>query len=595
MAMSGNDPGAGTADRYRAFAEEARGRSQRYVELALQVADDPEILDFLGAFPGPKRQPNLLFATACYLLGDYASIAALRKLVAGRGGELAAAMLARRTQTNEAARCATLLPALAALPQPLALIEVGASAGLTLLPDRYSYDFGGHGITGNDPAAPVLECSARGPVPLPDRVPPVVWRAGLDLNPLDVLSDDDVRWLRCLIWPGETGRRERLDAAIATARRDPPRVWTGDLLTDLPGLCRQAPADATVVVFHSAVLAYVDSARRREFADIVGSLGVVWLANEAPGVLPWVSVEERDRESFVLIRDGQTALARTDGHGMWLEWLERLVLASRPAPAGSGRARVARRWPGRSSAAGARIPAAAEPDQPRARPAGQIAQRSRAPAHQGQAGDHEGAGDQADHPGDMTDLTQRVRGESSRPQRGRQPGHPHYQKARRELAVRHVARARERRHGRGQPLGGPAAPGGRRRTARTFRPPAVPPGDDERTAEVRQLVGHDDGGTDGDDHLGRWPAGADERARQECHRPAGQDDHGHRDDLDRDGDAQRDHRDGGRHRVQHGRKRRGAHDQVTHNTNLKYDASVETLLAERVGCVSARSHVASTP
>ncbi len=58
------------------------------------------------------------------------------------------------SQTNEPARCATLLPALALLPQPLALIEAGASAGLTLLFDRYSYDFAGHKITGGDPPRP---------------------------------------------------------------------------------------------------------------------------------------------------------------------------------------------------------------------------------------------------------------------------------------------------------------------------------------------------------------------------------------------------------------------------------------------------------
>ena len=70
-------------------------------------------------------------------------------------------MLARRTQTNEPARCATLLPALAQLPPPLALIEVGASAGLTLLVDRYSYDYAGHRIAGRDPQAPVLRCARR--------------------------------------------------------------------------------------------------------------------------------------------------------------------------------------------------------------------------------------------------------------------------------------------------------------------------------------------------------------------------------------------------------------------------------------------------
>jgi hypothetical protein len=50
----------------------------------------------------------------------------------------------------------------------------------------------------------------------------VSWRAGLDLNPLDVASDADMRWLDCLLWPGEQGRRQRLMGAVATARRDPP-------------------------------------------------------------------------------------------------------------------------------------------------------------------------------------------------------------------------------------------------------------------------------------------------------------------------------------------------------------------------------------
>ena len=205
------------------------------------MAGDPPVLAFLAALPPAKRQPNLLFAAARYLLGRPADIVALRALVAGRGPELAGIIRARRTQTNEPARCAVLLPALMLLPQPLALLEVGASAGLTLLPDRYSYDYAGHRITGTDPRAPVLSCKPRGPVPLPDRVPAVCWRAGLDLNPLDVTSDADMHWLGCLLWPGETGREQRLAGAIAAARRDPPVVHRGDLLTDLPAL---APASA---------------------------------------------------------------------------------------------------------------------------------------------------------------------------------------------------------------------------------------------------------------------------------------------------------------------------------------------------------------
>src|SRR5260370_40511385 len=122
--------------------------------------------------------------------------------------------LARRTQTTEPARCAILLPALGRLPQPLALIEAGASAGLTLLFDRYSYDYAGHHLAGSDPDAPTLQCQPRGPVPLPPRIPAIAWRAGLDLRPLDVTSDDDGRWLSSPVWPGQGYRQQQLRAAV---------------------------------------------------------------------------------------------------------------------------------------------------------------------------------------------------------------------------------------------------------------------------------------------------------------------------------------------------------------------------------------------
>jgi hypothetical protein len=98
-------------------------------------------------------------------------------------------------------------------------------------------------------------------------------------------------------------------------------IHRGDLLTDLPGLAAQAPPEATLVVYHSAVLAYVGPAARQRFAATVRGLGAVWLSNEAPGVVPGVTSEERDDGGFVVVRDGQTLLALADGHGSWLQWL----------------------------------------------------------------------------------------------------------------------------------------------------------------------------------------------------------------------------------------------------------------------------------
>jgi len=320
--MTADDP-AEIAKSYRSFARyEAHGRSPAYESLADAVAGDAALVRFVASLPPGKRQPNLLFSVARYLLGAPPGIEELRDLASRSRAEFTEVLLSRRTQTNEPARCAMLLPALAQLPPPLALIEVGASAGLTLLVDRYSYDYAGHRLAGRDPQAPTLRCAPSGPVPLPARLPEIVWRAGLDLNPLNVRDEDDVRWLSCLVWPGEGDREQRLAAALASARRDPPTVHRGDLLTDLPTLVTEAPAGATLVVYHSSVLAYVAPSERAGFIATVRDLGVVWLSNEAPGVVPGLPVTSARGEGMsVLARDGRTPLAHTDPHGAWLRWL----------------------------------------------------------------------------------------------------------------------------------------------------------------------------------------------------------------------------------------------------------------------------------
>jgi hypothetical protein len=150
-------------------------------------------------------------------------------------------------------------------------------------------------------------------------MPDVAWRAGLDLNPLDPANPEDREWLRCLVWPGQSERLSRLDAALATAERHPVTVAQGDLVDDLAALVLQAPRDASVVVFHTAVLAYLEPARRREFARLIDELGVRWLSNEAAEVLPGTTPLRRDDSAFVLALDTEP-IALTHPHGDWIEW-----------------------------------------------------------------------------------------------------------------------------------------------------------------------------------------------------------------------------------------------------------------------------------
>ena len=116
------------------------------MRLARTVSDDPDMLAFLAALPPAKWQPQLLFSAVQLLQGPLVTQDQFIDAFHTRADDIATVMLSHTTQTNIPARCATLLPALAALPQPLALVEVGASAGLCLYPDRYSYDYDGHRI-----------------------------------------------------------------------------------------------------------------------------------------------------------------------------------------------------------------------------------------------------------------------------------------------------------------------------------------------------------------------------------------------------------------------------------------------------------------
>ena len=138
------DFGLATAENYRRFARhEAAGRSKAYEVLALAAAGDPPIPSFLGQLPVAKQQPNLLFASARYLLGAPAGPDSLRDLVSEHGSQLAAVITARRTQTNEPARCALLLPRARDLAGNARADRGGRSGRPHAVAGAYSYDYRG--------------------------------------------------------------------------------------------------------------------------------------------------------------------------------------------------------------------------------------------------------------------------------------------------------------------------------------------------------------------------------------------------------------------------------------------------------------------
>ncbi|MEU8003753.1 DUF2332 domain-containing protein [Catellatospora sp. NPDC049111] len=310
------------------FAQtEAHGVSPVYERLGAAVSQDDEVLALLGTLPPEKWHPQLLFGVVRLLGGPVADPAACRAFIVRNWPAIAAEMTARATQTNEAGRCAVLLPVLAALPQPLALLEVGASAGLCLYPDRYAYRYGEH-LLGEH--GPILDCAITGTAP-PDRLPEVVWRAGIDLNPLDVTDPADVAWLDALIWPEHQHRRDRLRAAAAVAAADPPLLVRGDLNDALPALAAQAPAGATLVVFHTSVLYQVPAPQQATFVEIVRDLPGHWVSNDSADLLSTgAAPPPPDGAAYNLLALDGRPLAWTRSHGQAMTWFgDRLVDAGR--------------------------------------------------------------------------------------------------------------------------------------------------------------------------------------------------------------------------------------------------------------------------
>lgn len=322
-------------EQYRDFARYAVD-SPCFASWASRVAEDPAVLGWIGALPPVKQQPNLVFAAARWhgveAPGPYDG---LRSALLDDDGRIRETILSRSTQTNEVGRLATLAPVFARIAadseRPLALLEAGPSAGLCLYPDRYRYDYElvvedrhARWLAGD---GPTLACRVKGMFPVPQGGLDVAWRGGLDLHPLDVDDADAMAWLEMLIWPEQHERRQRLARAIEIARSDPPKIAQGDILSDLPGLVDEASTFGEVVVFHSAVVAYLEPDDRSRFnglmTELVASDRCRWVSNEGKNVLPDVTATgpqiPDDHPTFVLALDGQV-LAWTHGHGRSMTW-----------------------------------------------------------------------------------------------------------------------------------------------------------------------------------------------------------------------------------------------------------------------------------
>ena len=337
------------AERFKVFArEECSGMSglnvmsPTYEILSFAIAEDPRLLAIARECKIGQPIPNLLFAAVkriadesrCErLAGHYARIGeggfpgcrlsdSFVEFCVRHDAEIVELVRTRRVQTNEIRRCSYLMPAFGMVFRdagelPLALIDVGASAGLNLLWDSYQYRYSDGSTFGPSESEVVIECELRNEMPdIPLEMPSVAFRIGVDLNPVDLGDDEQFLWMMALVWPDHPDRAALLRAARRTWLNDPPHVERGDALDVLPRVLAEVPPDTALCVFHCHTLNQFPVESRNTFYEILNRESL-----DRP-VYHLQSEGEQMRLDRIVDGVADTILwARRNAHGRWIEWL----------------------------------------------------------------------------------------------------------------------------------------------------------------------------------------------------------------------------------------------------------------------------------
>jgi hypothetical protein len=305
-------------------AAQCEGRSQLYADLLRAWADDPVAAELVGPDPAWDAPLRLIGGLHYLVLGGEAGWddlledhrEFLREFVATQG-----------VQTNEVQRSWVLLPLLLRVAQRTGeqtfdLVELGPSAGLNLVWDRYRYRYQA-GEWGPEDAVLRFEGEERRPMPaeLLELEPKVRGRIGIDRSPIDVTSEDGARLLRAFVWAGQEERMRGLDQAIQVVRADPPELVRGDFVEELPELLAAQPRDGLTVVFQTASFGYIGDEGRARVRLVLEEAG-------ADRPLAFISTgkpraPEEDCWGLRLVYwpGGEREFAgHADFHGSWLQW-----------------------------------------------------------------------------------------------------------------------------------------------------------------------------------------------------------------------------------------------------------------------------------
>ena len=231
-------------------------------------------------------------------------------------------------QTNEAGRSSNFIAAMLwladkGLPARFECLEIGSSAGINLMLDRYHYDLGGVQV-GPEPGAMQFKPEWQGDAP-PSHPIEIVSTKGCDVAPVDLSDPAQAVRLKAYIWPEHTVRFERMEAAIVEAARQAPdlvRMNAADFIE--AELAKPQTAGTTRVLMHSIVWQYVPKDQQARVIAAMEAAGAL-ATPERP--LAWIALEANRtvhlHELVVRYWPGgaePVMLARAHPHGAAIDW-----------------------------------------------------------------------------------------------------------------------------------------------------------------------------------------------------------------------------------------------------------------------------------
>ena len=229
----------------------------------------------------------------------------------------------KMVQTNEIRRCGYLYPSFSyvynKVKKPLALIEIGTSAGFQLLWDKYSYSYE---VYGKMESNVYIKSEIKGEN-LPTfskKIPPVFNRYGLDLHINDLSNIEDSLWLNSLIWPEHKERRALFEQALGCVmnNKDELNLIEGDGLELLPRIIEQIPTDSIICIFHTHVANQIAEDEKHKLLDNVKNIAI-----KRDVFHIYNNIWDRDLhlDYFINSIEHNEILAETDGLGRWFRWM----------------------------------------------------------------------------------------------------------------------------------------------------------------------------------------------------------------------------------------------------------------------------------